>query len=79
MRTAKNVQNSDGTLIITRGMPTGGTKLTIDYCIEWNKPRFVVNLQHGLQTQEFADWVRQNNICTLNVAGPRESSIPWYR
>jgi hypothetical protein len=74
-RTAMNVQRSDGTLIITRGTPEGGTKLTIDYCIEQNKPRFVVNLQHKPQVQEFADWVRQNSICTLNVAGPRASSI----
>lgn len=75
MRTAMNVQHSDGTLIITRGTPKGGTKLTINNCIERKKPRFLVNLQHKLNAQEFADWVRQNNIRTLNVAGPRESSI----
>lgn len=74
-RTAMNVQHSDGTLIITRGIATGGTKLTIDNCVEWNKPRFIVNLDNKLQVKEFADWVRQNNICTLDVAGSRESSI----
>lgn len=74
-RTAMNVQHSDGTLVITRGAPKGGTKLTINNCRERNKPCFVVDLQHKLKVQEFADWIRQNNIRTLNIAGPRESSL----
>lgn len=74
-RTAMNVQHSDGTLIITRGVPSGGTKLTINFCRERQKPYFVIDLQHKIKAQEFADWVRQQNIHTLNVAGPRESSI----
>lgn len=73
MRNAMNVQHSDGTLIITRGAPSGGTRLTIDNCRVRNKPWFVVNVQHKLKVQEFADWVREQNIRILNVAGPRES------
>lgn len=73
MRTAMNVQHSDGTLIITRGHPEGGTRKTVSICLERNKPRFIVDLQHKLKVQEFVEWVRQNNIRTLNVAGPRES------
>ncbi len=74
-RTAMNVQHSGGTLIITRGTPSGGTKLTINNCRERNKPWFIVDLQHKLKVQEFADWIRQYNIRILNIAGPRESSI----
>jgi len=73
MRTALNVQHSDGTLIITRGHPEGGTRKTVSICIERGKPKFVVDIQHRLKPAEFVDWVRQNNIRTLNVAGPRES------
>jgi len=73
MRTALNVQHSDGTLIITRGSPEGGTRKTVSICLERHKPKFVVDLQHKLKVQEFAEWVRINNIRTLNVAGPRES------
>ena len=73
MRTAMNVQHSDGTLIITRGHPEGGTLKTVGICIQRNKPRFIVDLLHKLKVQEFAEWVRQNNIRTLNIAGPRES------
>lgn len=73
-RTRMNVLHSDGTLIITQGVPSGGTKLTINFCRELRKPFLVVNLQYKLNVQEFSDWVRNNNVRTLNVAGPRESS-----
>lgn len=73
MCTAMNVQHSDGTLIITRGHPTGGTRQTVQNCLERNKPRFIVDVQHRLKVADFVAWVRDNNIRTLNVAGPRES------
>ena len=73
MRNAMNVQHSDGTLIITRGAPSGGTRLTIDNCRARSKPWFVVNVQHKLKVYEFAEWVREHNISILNIAGPRES------
>ena len=73
MRTALNVQHSDGTLIITRGRPEGGTRKTVDFCIKQRKPMFIVDLRDKLKPPEFATWVRQHKIRTLNVAGPRES------
>jgi hypothetical protein len=73
IRTAMNVQHSDGTLIITRGHPEGGTRKTVNICLERNKPVFVVDSKHRLKVEEFVEWVRTNNIRTLNVAGPRES------
>ncbi|MEK7628678.1 MAG: putative molybdenum carrier protein [Patescibacteria group bacterium] len=73
MRNAMNVSHSDGTLIITRGTPSGGTRLTIENCRVRSKPWFVVDVQHKLKVQEFFDWVQTHNIRTLNVAGPRES------
>jgi hypothetical protein len=76
MRTALNVQHSDGTLILTRGPPEGGTRMTVDLCLERDKPRFIVDLQHRLKTAAFAAWVAEHNIRTLNVAGPRESKQP---
>jgi hypothetical protein len=76
MRTALNVQYSHGTLIITRGHPEGGTRKTVNFCIERSKPKFIVDLRHKLRPGEFAAWVRQHNIHTLNVAGPRESKYP---
>ena len=73
MRTALNVQHSDGTLIITRGRPKGGTRKTVDFCIKLRKPMFIVDLRDKLKPPEFATWVREHKVRTLNVAGPRES------
>jgi hypothetical protein len=72
-RTQKNVAHSDGTLIISRGSPSGGTKLTEQIAIRYNKPRFVVNLKRPLDAEKFVAWVCEHNISEVNVAGPRES------
>jgi hypothetical protein len=73
VRTALNVQHSDGTLIITQGSPEGGTRKTVNFCIEHRKLMFIVDLHHKLETPAFAAWVREHNIRVLNVAGSRES------
>jgi hypothetical protein len=78
-RTWRNVQHSDGTLIITRGTPSGGTALTEDICLASKKPRHVVNLKRPFDAEKFVAWVRENNIRTLNVAGPRESKQSGIR
>ena len=44
-RTARNVADSDGTLIISNGEPIGGTRETIDRCIELNKPHLVIDCE----------------------------------
>ncbi len=42
-RTARNVANSDGTLIISNGEPIGGTRETVDRCIEMRKPYLIID------------------------------------
>jgi hypothetical protein len=76
MRTALNVQHSDGTLIISRGHPTGGTKLTVKNCISRKKPKFIIDVNRKTKVAEFVQWVRDNKVVTLNVAGPRDSKQP---
>lgn len=75
-RTRWNVRDSDGTLILTRGEPTGGTGLTRDYAGKIAKPCLVVDLANddGVSYDEFADWIEWRSIEILNVAGPREST-----
>ena len=73
MRTALNVAHSDGTLILTRGRPEGGTQRTVYLCREYGKPALVIDLARKLKTADFAEWLREYGIETLNVAGPRES------
>ena len=76
MRTALNVAHSDGTLILTRGRPEGGTQRTVYLCRAYGKPALILDLDRKLRIEDFADWLHANGIATLNVAGPRESKQP---
>src|SRR5215472_15217202 len=43
-RTRKNVEDSDGTLIITFGEASGGTARTIEFCQELGRPHLIVDV-----------------------------------
>lgn len=78
-RTRRNVDDSDGTLIINRDELDGGTLATQVFAQRLNKPFLVVQLDHGVTDKAVAsviEWLRQHKIKTLNVAGPRESKRP---
>jgi Circularly permutated YpsA SLOG family len=73
MRTVLNVTHSDGTLILTRGRPEGGTQRTVFLCREYGKPTFIIDLERKMDIAGFAAWLFEYEIGTLNVAGPRET------
>lgn len=74
-RTAWNVRDSDGTLVLYWGELQDGTLFTLNLARDtYRRPLLVVNLLEAVDTQEVADWVVRAEIKTLNVAGPRESS-----
>lgn len=78
-RTHKNVEDSDGTLIVTFGRATGGTARTIELCEELARPHLIVDA--ASVTLEEAVWravrfLREEGVGRLNVAGPRASSEP---
>lgn len=79
-RTEWNVRDSQGTLVLTRGELTGGTKLTVILALRYGKPILVVDLDTLRDTESLAErilsWLRLHEIRVLNVAGPRESSCP---
>jgi Circularly permutated YpsA SLOG family len=80
-RTAWNVRDSDGTLILTRGEPTGGTLLTLDECRKADKPSLVIDLAGegdlAQAVRAAREWVEANLAGgVLNVAGPRSSEHP---
>ena len=74
-RTALNVKDSDGTLILTRGPLRGGTALTKTFVERYRRPCLVADLRFATE-QQVQDWLLANSIRVLNVAGPRESSQP---
>ena len=75
-RTEWNVRDADGTLIVTKGEPTGGTLYTIRHAEQIGKPHLIVNLTEPSDPDSIRQWLFRNRIKILNVAGPRESSSP---
>jgi predicted Rossmann-fold nucleotide-binding protein len=76
VRTQLNVEDSDGTLILSWGSPVGGTALTIKLAKKFKKPYFLIDLSQEGDSRKVLDWVRDHRIQTLNVAGPREGEAP---
>jgi hypothetical protein len=78
-RTEKNVIDSDGTIIFSHGILTGGSELTRIVAEKCNRPHLHLdlNIRSEFQAaQMIKDWVIKHNIEVLNVAGPRESNDP---
>jgi len=75
-RTRRNIEASDGTLILHRGPLSQGTLLTLQICRELDKPVCLVDADTSsaddaaIAAQRF---IEQHGIERLNVAGPRRS------
>jgi hypothetical protein len=75
-RTEQNVIDSDGTLIISHGPLTGGSRYTQEKAEDHNKPCLHIDLNNINPFQAaivVKKWISDNNIETLNAAGARES------
>jgi hypothetical protein len=75
-RTLQNVKDSDGTVIIYPGKLSGGTEQTLHFCVEQPRPHELIDaskVSTEKAAQLIADFVRENKIDALNVAGPRAS------
>ena len=75
-RTVKNVNISDGTLIIYLNVMDEGTRFTLDHAKELRKPVYLIKEADQVNKEEFNTWLEVNRIKTLNIAGPRESNEP---
>jgi len=75
-RTLLNVRDSDATLILTCGELSGGTALTLEYALNLERPHRVVDLLDATSPEETKEWIEEEEVVILNVAGPRESSSP---
>lgn len=78
-RTKKNIESSDGTLVFCQGKPSTGTKLTVDYADEIEKPCLVLDLDREIiptAIETVRVWIEKEKIEVMNVAGPRLSSAP---
>ena len=75
-RTRRNIEDSDGTLILNLSPLDGGTALTADLARQMGKPCLMVALEDGIEPTAFQEWLDAHPIAVLNVAGPRESKRP---
>ena len=78
-RTEKNVEDSDGTVIFTRGPLSGGSKLTAELAKKHGKPWLHIDLgkEHALQAStRLHEWIVKERIQVLNVAGANASKDP---
>jgi hypothetical protein len=75
-RTEWNVRDSDGTLVLTRGRPSGGTALTLTLAQRLGRPALLLDLAAGAEPDKLRRWIEAEKISVLNVAGPRESQQP---
>ena len=74
VRTAQNVIDSDGTLILYQSDMQGGTSLTLRLASEHDKPCLAIDLASPVDLPATRRWIADHAIEVLNVAGPRESS-----
>ena len=78
-RTKKNIVESDGTLILSHGDLSGGSALTKENAEGLKRPCLVIDfntINTFKAAMKVVNWIRENGIRTLNVAGPRASIDP---
>jgi len=78
-RTERNILDSDGTLIISRGVLTEGSDLTRQLAIKHERPWLHTDLDRIGATEAARTihaWLERHGIGVLNVAGPRASKDP---
>lgn len=78
-RTRRNVVEADGTLVLYRLEPEGGTTRTIEICLNACRPLKLIDAERVPIDQAIGQakaFVNDHRIRRLNVAGPRESKWP---
>jgi len=75
-RTEANVRDSDGTIRFASNFKSNGEKCTLK-AIKWfNRPYIDVDIKNPRPVEEVINFIKQNNIQILNVAGNSELTSP---
>lgn len=78
-RTLRNVQDSDGTVVIYCDSLRGGSEYTVECCRQMQRPHLLIDaakVSANAAAQLIVDFIRERKIDILNVAGPRQSEWP---
>lgn len=76
VRTGRNVERSDGTLVLAWGAPSGGTLAAVDTAGRLGKPCLVLDmswLDDDSAASRARAWIEAEGLAALDVAGPRAS------
>lgn len=76
VRTEMNIVDSDATLIVYTDDMDPGTLVTRDYAFEYHKPLFIWKIGRNRNVGQFKQWLNDNRVKVLNVAGPKLSNAP---
>jgi hypothetical protein len=77
VRTRKNVEDSDGTVLFSVSpVLTGGTLLTYQWAVKMNKPTLCIHANTSEPGSLLRDFLEHFQISDLNVAGPRRTTEP---
>ena len=76
-RTEENVKNSDGTIRLAYNFMSAGELCTLRYIKKHKKPRFDFDLNDvgNYLVFDFLEWIDENKIKVLNVAGNAGNDI----
>jgi len=69
IRTEQNVRDSDATIRLCVDFFSAGEICTLNAITKYGKPYFDVYLPNPINEQECVNWIINNNIKILNVAG----------
>lgn len=75
-RTKQNVFDADATIVLSEQMNSAGTKLTIQAARLFRKPLYTTQLNVAGEEKQVAQWLIDNSVHVLNVAGNSEQRCP---
>lgn len=76
VRTEENVKNSNGTIRFATNFQSAGERCTLK-AIKWfNKPYLDIKVNEMPSVESVVDWITQNDIKVLNIAGNSEATSP---
>jgi hypothetical protein len=81
-RTRANIEDADGTAVLlarSADRQGGGTALTLRLAAASGKPYFVGYVNDPRDALALRNWLADNRVTVLNVAGPRETKSPGIR
>lgn len=81
VRTRFNVRDADATLLVAPAPLVGGTAFTARVAAKLKRPVFHLHLDaascaDAIDLAGVRAWLTEHEVRTLNVAGPRESTVP---